>query len=215
MAVICPHCDRSVIAMPKGYTKHYDPREGPPERWTLLQCPSGHTLLVLQNEYNGSGMTFNDDEPFRVYPPQERQLSNDIPERLRSTLDEARRCFRAKAYTATVAMTGRTLEGACDLHGVNEGVLYRSLEKMKEKGFIDGRLSEWADTLRGVRNAAAHFNDDDISRQDAEDALAFGEALLDYLYVLTARFDALKARRKPKSTSGSGSAAKTTGSGNS
>jgi hypothetical protein len=54
---------------------------------------------------------------------------------------------------------------------------------------------DWAQTLRHVRNIAAHFNNDTITVQDAEDALAFSEALLDYLYVLTARFNAMKERR--------------------
>ena len=193
MAVVCPHCEGPIIATPHGYTLSYDPAEGPPERWTLLQCPSGHTLLVLQNEY--SGLTFDDDDPFRVYPPQDRQLSDEIPEPLRLTHEEARRCLRAKAYTAAVAMSGRTLEGACELQGVKEDSLYRSLAKMKDKKLIDGRLWDWAEILRDVRNTAAHFNDEEISRRDAEDALAFSEALLDYLYVLTARFNALKTRR--------------------
>lgn len=67
---------------------------------------------------------------------------------------------------------------------------------MKDAGHIDGRLAEWATTLRGVRNAGAHYDvKTPITAQDAEDSVAFSEALLDYLYVLTARFEALKARR--------------------
>ena len=92
-------------------------------------------------------------------------------------------------------MCGRTLEGACKLHGVEERNLYESLAKMKKLELIDGRLWEWAETLRDVRNAAAHFNDETVSRQDAEEALAYSEALLDYLYVLAQRFSAMKARR--------------------
>ena len=60
---------------------------------------------------------------------------------------------------------------------------------------VDARLWEWAETLRGVRNAAAHFNNETVSRQDAEDVVAYSEALLDYLYVLKARFEAMRARR--------------------
>lgn len=194
MAVHCPSCDGPVIGKPHGYTTAYDPQNGPPERWTLLQCPAGHTMLVLQEEYGG-GMSFDDDTPYRMYPPQDRRLSNDIPEPLRTAHDEARKCFQAKGYTATVAMCGRTLEGACELQGVKERSLQKSLDKMKANGLIDGRLAEWADQLRGVRNSAAHFNSDPITRQDAEDSIAFSEALLDYLYVLTARFDAMKLRR--------------------
>jgi len=66
---------------------------------------------------------------------------------------------------------------------------------MKAQGLIDQRLWDWAELLRDVRNAAAHFNDEDISRQDAEDCLTFNEALLDYLYVLKKRFDDMQLRR--------------------
>jgi hypothetical protein len=101
-------------------------------------------------------------------------------------------------------MAGRTLECACALQGVKENNLQRSLAKMKDQGLIDGRLWEWAETLRGVRNAAAHYDGQTTSKQDAEDSLAFSEALLDYLYVLTARFEALKARRQKKPPAKSG-----------
>ena len=44
-------------------------------------------------------------------------------------------------------------------------------------------------------NSSAHFNDESVTRQDADDSLAFSEALLDYLYVLAARFEAMKQRQ--------------------
>jgi hypothetical protein len=77
MAIICPDCDAPVLCRPHGYTLGQD-EDGPPERWTLLQCPNYHTLLVLQNEYGG-GHKFDDDEPYRMYPPQDLHLSNEIP----------------------------------------------------------------------------------------------------------------------------------------
>jgi hypothetical protein len=51
MAVHCPQCDAVGVCTPRGFTTYYEPAEGPPERWTLLKCPHGHALLVLQNEY--------------------------------------------------------------------------------------------------------------------------------------------------------------------
>lgn len=194
MAVHCPQCDSVGVSSPRGFLTYYEPHEGPPERWTLLSCPQGHPLLVLQNQYSGD-ITFDEDKPYRMYPPQDRRLSDLVPSELRESHDEARRCMSAKAYTATVVMCGRTLEGACKAQGVTGRTLQESLDRLRDQGIIDGRLGDWADTLRGVRNAAAHFNDDNITRQDAEDALAYSEALLDYLYVLKARFEAMKARR--------------------
>ena len=96
MAVVCPTCEAPAVCNPHGYTLYNEPSEGPPERWTLLQCPKGHTLLVLQNEW--SGTSFDDDDPYRMYPAQDRQLSSQIPEALRDAHEEARKCFRSKAW---------------------------------------------------------------------------------------------------------------------
>lgn len=80
------------------------------------------------------------------------------------------------------------------------GTLDNKLEDMKNAGHIDGRLAEWANLLRQVRNAGAHFDlkKARVDRQDAEDSLAFSEALLDYLYVLKARFEAMQLRRNAR-----------------
>ncbi len=196
MSIECPHCDACVVAEPHGYYVRYiEPREGLPARWTLLACrEKGHPLLVVQEDF-GRGI-FEDDKPYRMYPPQERRLNDLIPRKLRNAHEEARRCFRSKAYKATVVMCGITLEGACELQGAEKKfTLEKKLEDMKNNGKIDNKLWEWAESLRHVRNSSAHFNDEEVTRQDADDSIAFSEALLDYLYVLSARFEAMKQRR--------------------
>ncbi|MGE5292526.1 MAG: DUF4145 domain-containing protein [Micromonosporaceae bacterium] len=125
--------------------------------------------------------------------------ASEIPEPLRKIYEEARACIRVKAYTSAAVMSGRALEGICDLHGVKGATLQNRLAKMRDEGLIDGRLWEWAEVLRAVRNSAAHFRVESIAKQDAEDVVAFTEALLDYLYVLTTRFNALKQRRAKNS----------------
>lgn len=194
MAVQCPRCDAPGVCKTRGTFERYDPDDGPPERWSLLSCPQGHPLLVVQNQYYPD-MPFDEDTPYRVYPAQDRQLSDLVPEELRLAHEEARRCLNAKAFTAAVVMSGRVLEGACKLQGVSERSLQKCLDKLHELGVIDGRLAAWAQALRRVRNAAAHYSVERIDRQDAEDAIAYNEALLDYLYVLKDRFEAMNARR--------------------
>ena len=194
MAVQCPRCDAPGVCKTRGTFERYDPDDGPPERWSLLSCPQGHPMLVVQNQYYPD-MPFDEDTPYRVYPAQDRQLSDLVPEELRLAHEEARRCLNAKAFTAAVVMSGRVLEGACKLQGVTERSLQKSLDKLHELGVIDGRLAAWAQALRRVRNAAAHYSVERIDRQDAEDAIAYNEALLDYLYVLKDRFEAMNARR--------------------
>jgi hypothetical protein len=119
-----------------------------------------------------------------------------IPQDLRDEWQEAQKCFAAKAYKATAVMVRRTLEGTCADQGVDKGSLANRLQKLKAEGRIDGLLAEWADLLRVVGNAGAHFSDESVSRQDAEDALEFSEALLDHVYVLRSRFEEFKSRRQ-------------------
>ena len=67
--------------------------------------------------------------------------------------------------------------------------------KLNEQGVIEGRLLEWAQGLRVLGNIGAHYSDAMVGRQDAEDALELSEALLDYVYVLSAKFTQFKDRR--------------------
>jgi Domain of unknown function (DUF4145) len=204
MLVECQECDRPVIAIPRGFV--IDTSQVPDGadseefadligRYTLLECNKKHAILVSQHDTGEEYHSFVWDDVVRVYPTSERPLSPMIPAQLRQIHDEARACFGAQAYTAAAVMAGRTLEATCALHGYKIRNLHEALQKMKYAGLIDGRLWEWADTLRTVRNSAAHYDGSSVAKQDASDALAFNEALLDYLYVLTARFNALKERR--------------------
>lgn len=56
-----------------------------------------------------------------------------------------------------------------------------SLSKLVTDGLIDQTLAEWADVLWRVGNKGAHYTGEPVSREDAEDALSFAEALLDHL----------------------------------
>src|SRR5438874_4996160 len=125
MSIECPVCDAYVVAQPQGHLVYYDPREGLPERWTLLACErKGHPLLVVQEEL-ATGMAFEEDRPHRVWPSPGRELSDLISRKLRNSHEEARRCFRIKAYRATVVMCGITLEGACQLGGAKKATLHK------------------------------------------------------------------------------------------
>ncbi len=91
-------------------------------------------------------------------------------------------------------MCGRALEGIC-VHAGIKTVLAKGLQELHAKGYIDKRLLEWGDALRAVRNLAAHATGEKISKEDSTDLLHFVTAICDYIYVLTARFEAFKLRR--------------------
>ena len=172
-----------------------------PARQTILACCEGckEPSLFIREENAWDSSEW--DDLVRVWPNPVRPLSEAIPVALRTEQAEARKCFDAKAYTATVVMVRRTLEGICDHQGIKEKVLQKSLLKLKENDLIDRRLFEWASELRVLGNEGAHYTGRLVSREDAADAVDFSEAMLDYMYVLTAKFNGFQKRRKAKALS--------------
>jgi uncharacterized protein DUF4145 len=199
---ICPHCEQPAVgyvrglAVRNGWDRDPPILDGPPEEYALLQCGTCDNISVQEREDSGENFD-EDDNPLIVYPAP-RRLSWEIPGSLRSEFDEARACFSVKAYKATVVMVRRVLEGACRENGIQESTLARSLGKLREDGLIDGMIAEWADALRVLGNEGAHFTGREVPRDDAEDSLAFAEALLDHIYVLRKRFDKFARRRAEK-----------------
>jgi Domain of unknown function (DUF4145) len=134
-----------------------------------------------------------------LWPQPDSEANAAIPEALRLEHLEARRCFRNGAFTATVVMVRRTLEGVCVEHGINDTPLVKALKRMQDTGLIEGRLVEWAQALRVLGNEAAHFTGTRVALEDAQDALALAEAILNYMYVFTEQFNEFMKRRRPAS----------------
>jgi hypothetical protein len=188
---ICPHCERPNSAHIKGSAvwdgvNRDGERVDPPAEWTLVQCRGCLMPSVQLREDYGGG--FEGDDPIIVFP-EPRRLNPQIPIALRREWEEAKICFDAKAYAACAVMTRRTLEGTCKELGVKEPILAKALKTLQKEGLIDGMLAEWAKALRLAGNRGAHFTGEEVSREDAENALSFTEALLDHVYVLRKRFE--------------------------
>ncbi len=192
MVVFCTDCDRRVDATSVGEHQYHDPAEGPPTRVTLLKCSRcGHAIVVREQE-----VWFNSwNKPETVYPSDGEAPNPELPENLQSALHEARRCYRAKAYTATAIMCRRAIETLCVANKIKSRSLASSLKKMQELNLIDGSLYEWADNLRLAGNKAAHDVETEVSWEDARDLLEFTVALLEYVVVYRERFERFKSRQ--------------------
>jgi hypothetical protein len=92
-------------------------------------------------------------------------------------------------------MVRRAIEGICANLGAKHKTPHRALQELVQRDVIDPRLLEWADGLRLLGNVGAHFTDRAVTKQDASDALDLIEAMLDYVYVFSTRFEQFKARR--------------------
>ena len=76
--------------------------------------------------------------------------------------------------------------------------LSEGLEALKDKQIVDGRLFEWGQSLRHERNLGAHASGVAATREDARDLIDFAIAICEYVFVLSARYDAYLKRRGTK-----------------
>ncbi|MGY2991192.1 hypothetical protein ACVI1K_008539 [Bradyrhizobium sp. USDA 4508] len=120
--------------------------------------------------------------------------------------------MQAGANIAACVMLGRALEALCRDNlepkearpsGTAEPkrkriMLGAGIRELRERKVIDDRLYDWSESLAALRNLAAHPEDITVSRQDAEDMQAFVNAITEYVYDLTDRYNEFKEREEDK-----------------
>lgn len=164
-------------------------------RTYLCKCPSCHRALVAESE-EGEDMKWT--QPLRVHPRPRRLLGTDIAPTIRHSVAEAERCMQVGAYLAATAMCGRALEAICRHFGTKNTYLAAGLKELRDKEIIDVRLYQWGEELRDQRNAAAHATDTVVSVRDAADLLVFTYAIIDYIFLLTAKFEQFQKRKRER-----------------
>jgi hypothetical protein len=195
MIIDCPHCQAFVEAEEAGQFSYPYSKESPPGRYVLLKCRRCESpILILQD--NEGNLAEGDiwGVPTRIYPQPELRVNPKAPVSIRSALEEAFACYRARAFTAAAIMCRKTLEGVCEAHGINERGLMQSLRKMHDGHLIDNRLLQWSDMLRIAGNEAAHGVNALFSAEDARDIIDFTIGIIDYLFSYRDQFEKFKTR---------------------
>ena len=191
MLVECTACKAFVDGELIADYVHFEEESDTTGKYSFLKCPRcSRPFIMLQIDYGPEW-----DKPSRLYPPAEIDINQAIPNSLRMSYSEARACFKAKAYTATVIMCRKTLEGIAKENKITTRSLAAALKKMKDAEIIENKLYEWADALRISGNEAAHEVNSKVSHQDAKDILEFTHALLEYVFTFQEKFEQFKKRQ--------------------
>jgi hypothetical protein len=195
MVVECPYCEAHVAITPIAQHEAYDPDEDPaPFTTVLTSCPRcSQTLVAGYYTYDIDDRKVA-DTPSRLWPVPPRTVSRSIPELVRDSIAEANTCYRAGAFSACAVMCGRALEAVCKHFG-SKGMLGQGLRELRDRQIIDGRLSEWATELQKSRNLSAHPSGEKVSKSEAQDLLDFTNAICEYVFVLTQKFNAFQKRK--------------------
>lgn len=191
MIIECHICEAIVNAEVVAQHTARDEDDPAPFETSLLVCPQcGTTLVGGRYEFEEAG------EPLsRLWPAPSRWLSHDIPEITRKSLEEARLCLKAHAYNACTVMAGRALEGVCRHFGAEKTNLGPGIKSLRDQGIIDARLAQWAAELQKARNLSAHASGEKVTKADATDLMDFVEAICEYVFVLSEKFEQYMTRR--------------------
>lgn len=192
VVIDCHHCSTRVSARVIGSVG-----DGEGDSFVVLaQCPSCETALVGQTElYRDNSNNWQYANAERVWPaPLTVEMSASIPEAARRDIKDAKKCLSHGIYSAAVVLCGKALERFAKLK-VPGKTLYAALEELKSSGEIDSRLFDWANILRKERNLGAHAGDEEVTKENAEDVLAFTIAIFEYVFTLSEKYSEFMARK--------------------
>jgi hypothetical protein len=191
MVYHCSHCEKHTNF--RAIKVHILPTESPPEEYTFASCEVCKNPALFLREDMSDG--FERDAYYRVYPPHSRHIGYLLPKVVRASYEEAVRCENGRSWIACVVMVGRTLEAVCVEYDSKTRNMAGTLKAMLTNGAISQELFDWANELRVIRNYGAHATDQEITEQNAREALDFLQALLEIFYELRPKFKAMKERR--------------------
>lgn len=212
----CPDCRAKVAALQFNFAERFtsDSASQPcGKRVYTGECPRCSLIVVGEsNLIEFENIDVDEDrwsDIVRVYPRPAKTFSSwRIPKVIIDSLSEADKSMQAGANIAACAMLGRALEALCrhtlapspnaqaetEKKPQKEIMLGEGIKKMHEAKIIDNRLYDWSQQLHISRNLAAHPEDITISRTDAEDLQSFVNAIVEYVYDLTDRYEDFKER---------------------
>jgi Domain of unknown function (DUF4145) len=200
VVIDCHRCALRVSAQVRG-TVHLDETDVV----VLAECPSCHVPLVgLSELYPTQDGNRGYEHAERAWPaPSSVELSSSIPESARRDIKDAQKCLSHSIFSAAVVLCGKALERLTREKIGASRTLADGLRELKSQGIIDERLFDWADALRKERNLGAHAGEEEVSKENAEDVLAFTIAIFEYVYTLSEKYQEFLARKAAK-TAGAG-----------
>lgn len=195
VVIDCPDCALRVSASVKGFVKNTDTDH----TVVLVRCPSCEGPLVgFTHLYQDDRGDWAYDNAERLWPaPSAVELSTSIPERIRQDIKDAQKCIAHGIWSAAVVLCGRAVERFAAEKAPGK-TLAVGLVELKVQGVIDEKLLQWANALRKERNLGAHAAEEEVTKENATDVLAFTIAIFEYVYTLSEKYAEFVARKATK-----------------
>ena len=148
--------------------------------WAIGLCNHCRTPVLVQ---------LSNAQVWEVFPhPMPSPTPAEIPEAIRESLVEAKKCASVQAWNATVAMCRRSIQAAAIEKGApTGGSIVGQIDFLLSQGYITKGLHDTATVVRWTGNHGAHPDDVKLTQTDAEQTLHLTEEILRLLYEVPAR----------------------------
>lgn len=212
MKIVCPSCNcttsfnplqyetRAVIANQRPEQVNFlqviaelvEPHVPNMRTYGIIRCQACHKKIVVKREPNS-----REDDWEVVYPINHRKAPIEIPEPIKSEMEEAYLCEAIGVYKACVCMCQTALESMWRDKNA------KSLNDLVEKHIILPPVKDRAEEIRLWANVIKHEPiRDAISKEDADQLLDYFDLILNAVYVEPSKLEALKTKRKGLSSNG-------------
>jgi hypothetical protein len=200
----CPHCGRPAYFQPVGGV-HSEPLGGQAQRVCVsTQCQNCRGYVLAIAKRLSQVQPFSYEAHYPLGKPDDR-VDEAVPQSVARDFAEALRCQWVKASRAAAVMCRRSLQASCHALGAKGERLIDQIDDLAAQGKVTAALKDMAHEVRTIGNAGAHPDKDgleDVTEQDAADAIEFVHEFLDHVYVMPAKLTAIRSRRQAEAAQG-------------
>lgn len=203
-SIFCPYChEHTNLTIQTQYTVQPDEVKIPLQ-YQIGECNGcGKCVLVLRP--TRSRAMASDLPIMKVYPnPLPSEISIIVPENIRNDINEARLCLSVGAFRGAAVLSRRALQVICLEKGSEKDKLVDQIDDLFTKNIITDDIKNWAHEIRYVGNDAAHPNDAQVLREDAEEIMELLDSMCEVLYIAPAKAENRRKAREDKKTNSNG-----------
>lgn len=194
VSIYCPHCHR-YTALDLAYNDEVYRASGVQApciwyqrsniKWWIGICNNCKKPVLVG--YDGS----------IIYPHELPSPSDErIPEEIRKDLDEAKLSFSVGAYRGCAVLSRRAVQVACIEKKAQKNRLQDQIDELFDMGIITKGVKDWAHSIRWIGNDAAHPNQTEVDKEDAEEILNMAVQFFEIIYVTPKIAEEQKKKRK-------------------
>jgi len=176
----CPHCG---VDMPNlGFMGEFVPADFQNNKkfWRVYSCSRCAGTVTAR----GLGW---DQEVIEVYPDKNIDLSDDIPERARTFLQQAVDSNRSPS--GAVMLAASAVDAMLKAKDLKTGNLFDRINQAADQHLITAEMAQWAHDVRLDANDQRHADENAPlpTPEDAKRVVEFALALGQFMFVLPAR----------------------------